>query len=66
VSTATPSPMPTPDLAGLLAKPPRLPNRSQPVSQPPVEPAHAIAAPGETPGLECPRFCGLEIKPSVR
>ena len=63
MSTATPSPMPTPDLAGLLAKPPRLPNRSQPVSQPPVEPAHAIAAPGETPAVAPTRVPPASTKP---
>jgi hypothetical protein len=64
MSTATPSPMPTPDLAGLLAKPPRLPNRSRPASEPPVEPAQtAIAAPGETPGPTPRRVPVASTKP---
>ena len=64
MSTATPSPMPTPDLAGLLAKPPRLPNRSRPASEPPVEPAQtAVAAPGETPASAPTTVSPASIKP---
>jgi hypothetical protein len=52
VSTVTPRPMPTPDLAGLLAKPPRptAPTRSEPTSEPAGESEpNAPAAPSETP-----------------
>jgi len=64
MSTATPSPMPTPDLAGLLAKPPRLPNRSRPASEPPGEPARtAVAASGETPAVRPTRVLPATTKP---
>lgn len=60
MSTPTPSPMPTPDLAGLLAKPPRLPNRSQPTSEPPVEPAPTtIAAPPAETSAAAPKRVAL-------
>src|SRR5664279_4369536 len=64
MSTVTPSSMPTPDLAGLLAKPPRLPNRSRPVSQPPDEPTQTgFAAPGEIPAVAPTRVPPASTKP---
>lgn len=64
MSTATPSPMPTPDLAGLLAKPPRMPNQSRPVSEPPGESAQtAVAAPGETLAAAPTRVPPASTKP---